>query len=160
MKIREIQAVDNDEIRTIVRSVLLSYDVPKVKSAYADVSLENMYEAYNTERSYYFVAEDNGKILGGAGIAALDNHYGNVCELQKMYLLPEARGKGLGNMLIDKCIEKAKALGYDQCYLETVPGMKKAQKIYLDKGFKYLDRPMGDTGHSACQVWMLKELNS
>ena len=46
----------------------------------------------------------------------------------------------------------------DKCYIETMPNMISAQKLYLKKGFEYIDKPMGNTGHTACPVWMLKDL--
>ncbi|MCB0445655.1 MAG: GNAT family N-acetyltransferase, partial [Gelidibacter sp.] len=80
------------------------------------------------------------------------------CELQKMYFLPEARGKGLGMLMMTKCLEKAKAFGFEQCYLETLPYMKAATKLYAKAGFESLKQPLGDTGHYSCNVWMLKKL--
>ncbi len=75
-----------------------------------------------------------------------------------MYFLPEARGKGLGAQMIEKCLEKAKEFGFDQCYLETMPYMKAAKKLYQRNGFDFIDGPMGDTGHYSCNVWMIKKL--
>ena len=36
--------------------------------------------------------------------------------------------------------------------------MKIAQKLYLKKGFNYIEKPMGNTGHNNCDVWMIKHL--
>jgi putative acetyltransferase len=36
--------------------------------------------------------------------------------------------------------------------------MLKAQKLYLKKGFKYIDSPLGNTGHNACPVWLIKNI--
>lgn len=156
--IREIRDVDNAQIAMVIRSVLDDFGVPKVGSAYADVSLDKMHQTYNNNTSAYFVIETNGKIIGGAGIAQLDNYEGKVCELQKMYFLPEARGKGLGMTMLTACLEKAKSLGFEQCYLETLPYMKAARKLYAKVGFEALKQPLGNTGHFSCNVWMLKKL--
>lgn len=158
MLIRDITTSDNLKIASVIRSVLEDFDVPKTNSTYADASLDCMYESYNKIDSHYFVAELDGNLIGGAGIAQLDNFSGNVCELQKMYLLEEARGRGIGKQLIVKCLEKAKELGYAQCYLETRLNMKAAQELYLKHGFRHIDKPMGNTGHCVCPVWMLKDL--
>ena len=88
----------------------------------------------------------------------LDNSDENICELQKMYLLPEGRGLGLGKSLIDNCIEKAIEFGFESCYIETMTYMEDAQKLYKKVGFYNLDKQLGNTGHSSCQVWMLKKL--
>jgi putative acetyltransferase len=156
--IREIREEDNVQMAQVIRSVLEDFGVPKVGTAYADVSLDVMNQTYNKEKAIYFVVDDNGKIIGGAGIAQLDNYDGNVCELQKMYFLPEARGKGLGMRIMERCLEKAKAFGFEQCYLETLPYMKAATKLYAKAGFESLKQPLGDTGHYSCNVWMLKKL--
>jgi putative acetyltransferase len=109
-------------------------------------------------RAAYFVVEENGKIIGGAGVSQLENSTDNICELQKMYFLQEARGRGIGFLMIQKCLEKAIELGYEKCYLETLPEMLHAQKLYKKVGFEYLCAPMGGTGHTSCPVWMIKDL--
>ena len=78
-----------------------------------------MYESYQSDRSRYFIVEENNKILGGAGINELKNGDINICELQKMYFLPIARGKGIGSSMINTCLERAVTLGFKKCYLET-----------------------------------------
>lgn len=156
--IREINRADDKQIAEVIRAVLIEFGVPKVGTAYADKTLDIMTETYNKPKSAYFVVENNGRIIGGAGIAQLDNYDGNVCELQKMYFLPEARGLGIGSQMMEKCLEKAKNVGFEQCYLETLPYMEDARKLYAKVGFKSLDSRMGDTGHYSCNLWMLKDL--
>ncbi|MEX0274687.1 MAG: GNAT family N-acetyltransferase [Flavobacteriaceae bacterium] len=156
--IREIQAFDNPNLAQVIRKVLEDLGVPKVGTAYADSALDAMFETYDRPRAHYWVVEQNGKLIGGAGIAPLDNYQGNVCELQKMYFLKMARGRGLGTSMIRTCLQKAKEYGYEKCYLETMPYMEDAQRLYLKNGFEYIDGPMGDTGHYSCPVWMLKKL--
>ncbi len=158
MIIREIQKQDNDQVAAVIRHVLIEHDVPKVGTAYADPQLDAMFETYNNPKSAYFVIENEGKIIGGAGISQLENSDSSVCELQKMYFLPEARGLGLGTQLMEKCLQSAGAFGFSKCYLETMPYMEVAQKLYKKVGFDYLCAPMGNTGHTNCPVWMLKIL--
>lgn len=157
-KIREIELNDNPKIAQAIRSVLIEFGVPKVGTAYADKILDTLFEFYNTKNAVYYVIESNGKIYGGAGIKQLDNYEGNVCELQKMYFLPEARGIGLGSKLMHTCLNKAKEFGFEACYLETLPYMEDARKLYRKVGFYDLEAPMGDTGHYSCNLWMLKQL--
>jgi putative acetyltransferase len=156
--IRPIQKADNKGIATVIRSVLIEHDVPKVGTAYADVSLDSMFETYSSPRSRYFIVENDGKLIGGAGISQLENESVTICELQKMYFLSEARGLGVGSQMMEKCLAFAKSVGFEKCYLETMPYMHAAQKLYLKFGFHYIDAPMGCTGHTSCPVWMLKEL--
>ncbi|MFK5972746.1 MAG: GNAT family N-acetyltransferase [Flavobacteriaceae bacterium] len=156
--IREINRKDSAEVARLIRLVLEDLGVSKMGTAFADKALDHMYENYDVPRATYFVLEERGRIIGCAGIAQLDSFVGNICELQKMYLIKEARGRGLGAKMITICLERAKIYGFEKCYLETMPYMKAAQKLYLKNGFEYIDDPMGDTGHYSCQVWMLKEL--
>ena len=156
--IREIKTEDDAQVAEVIRAVLIEMGVPKVGTAYADKALDEMTTTYNKDNAAYFVVEDQGKIIGGAGIAPLENYKGPICELQKMYFLPEARGKGLGMKMMEVCLEKAKSFGFEKCYLETFPYMKDATKLYAKSGFEPLEGPLGDTGHYSCNVWMLKSL--
>ncbi len=156
--IREIQKEDNQQIAQVIRKVLVDLGVPKVGTAYADKALDHMHENYSVPRAAYFVVLENNAIVGGAGLAPLENYEGNVCELQKMYFLEEARGKGLGAKMMTVCLKKAKEIGFEKVYLETMPYMKAAQKLYVKVGFKYIEAPLGNTGHYSCPVWMLKDI--
>ncbi len=156
--IREIRKSDDAQIAEVIRSVLIEFGVPKVGTAYEDEALDKMTETYNKENASYFVIDANGIIIGGAGVAQLDNYEGNICELQKMYFLPEARGVGLGAKMMAACLEQAKQFGFEKCYLETMPYMDDARKLYKKVGFKMLEKPMGNTGHYSCNVWMINDL--
>lgn len=156
--LREIQKEDNVVVAKVIRAVLEEFNVPKVGTAYADPQLDCMFETYSNPNSAYFVVEINREIVGCAGIAPLANGTPEVCELQKMYFLPQTRGLGIGTRMMGICLDTAKKMGFQKCYLETMPYMEAAQKLYVKTGFEYLDAPMGCTGHSSCPVWMIKEL--
>ena len=156
--IREVREEDNAALAKAIRQVLIDIGVPKVGTAYADPELDFMYQAYQTTRSAYFVIEEDGVVLGGAGIAPLAGEDPKICELQKMYFLAQGRGRGLGQQMIDHCLAYANDHNFQLCYLETLPYMKAAQKIYLKTGFNYIDGPMGSTGHTSCNVWLTKAL--
>ncbi|QAA80676.1 GNAT family N-acetyltransferase [Aequorivita sp. H23M31] len=156
--IRLIEKRDNPNIALVIRQVLEDLGVPKVGTAYADSALDCMFETYQNPRTAYFVVEKNRVLLGGAGIAPLENYKGNICELQKMYFIPEARGLGIGKQLMEFCIAKAREFKFDQIYLETMEYMVPAQKLYRKSGFDYIEGPIGNTGHFSCPVQMLKDL--
>ena len=158
MLIRPINESDNKHISVILREVLIEMDIPRIGSAYEDPEINNMYESYQSNRSIYFVVEENNKILGGAGINQLKNGDINICELQKMYFHKSIRGRGIGDKMIELCLNFAVVSNYKKCYIETMPNMVDAQKLYIKKGFKYIDNPLGNTGHTACPIWMLKNL--
>lgn len=158
MLIRKIQQQDNQEIAQVIRNVFDELNAPKVGTAYADPILDTLFEVYNKQRHIYLVVEENGKVLGGCGIAPLENEEKHICELQKMYFAPEIRGTGLAKQIIEECLTFAKANNYTLCYLETLSFMNAAQKLYVNLGFESINKPMGNTGHNSCEVWMTKEL--
>ncbi len=158
MIIRKIKESDNPEIERIIKSTIVEFGLPTTGTAHEDVETINMFESYQNENEAYFVLENDNKIVGGGGIKALKNNQNNVCELQKMYFSHSVRGKGYGNILIEKCLAMAKTFGYSQCYLETDPRMEAAIYLYKKNGFIFLNGPLGNTGHSSCGVWMLKNL--
>jgi len=159
MLFREIQQKDNESIAKVIRDIFHELDAPKVGTAYADPILDTLYEVYQEPRSVYYVLELGGKVLGGCGVAPLENAEVSVCELQKMYFAPEIRGTGYAEKIINQCLEFASQQGFEICYLETLSFMTIAQKLYKRMGFEHLKGPMGNTGHNSCEVWMTKKLN-
>ena len=159
MKIRTIEKSDDPYIYHIVKTAMLSFGADPKKTVLRDESLQKMSVHYSGEREIYFVAEDdNGNVLGGAGIKQLQGSNDDVCELQRMFLTPETHGKGIGQQLMNLCIEKAKEYGYKTIYLESLTTMTKARKLYDRSGFKLIDHPMGNTGPGGWNVWMIREV--
>jgi putative acetyltransferase len=158
--IRTIQPSDNPELARIVRATMKEFGVDRPGTVYYDPTTDHLYELFQKEKSMYYVAEIDHAMVGGGGIYPSNGLPPGVCELCKMWLLPQARGIGLGKELIERCIAYARSAGYSQIYLETMPELKQALKVYEKFGFKYLDGPMGDTGHFGCDKWMLLELES
>lgn len=155
--LRPIQPKDNQEVGKMIQTVLDGENAPKTGTAYADEALFKLHGFYDSPRMAYFVVEENDRLLGGAGIGPLEGEPG-ICELQKMYFLTEARGRGIGTKMMTICLDFAHKHGYEKCYLETLPWMKAAQKLYKRSGFHYIGTRLGNTGHFSCNVWMLKEL--
>ncbi len=158
--IRPIQPADNPALAIIIRNALTEFGANKPGTVYYDATTDALYELFRQPGSVYYVAEINGELIGGAGIFLSPGLPDGTCELVKMYLSPAARGKGIGKMLIDKALAFAATTGYHNVYIETMPELRKAMSVYEKFGFKYLDAPMGNTGHFGCEIWMLKELIS
>src|SRR5215210_5578187 len=156
--IRKIEFNDNKELASIVRTSLAEFGANKPGTVYYDDTTDHLYELFQQPGSMYYIAEHDGKLLGGAGIYPSEGLTEQTCELVKMYLRAEVRGKGLGKLLIDKCLEFAKGYGYLQVYIETMPELRKAVSIYEKFGFEYLNGPLGNSGHFGCNIWMLKPL--
>lgn len=157
--IRTIQPADNQALALIVRNALAEFGANKPGTVFYDPTTDALYELFQQQGSMYYVAEENGVLIGGAGIYPSPGLPAGTCELVKMYLSPAARGKGIGKMLIDKALAFAKTTGYHNVYIETMPELRKAVSVYEKFGFKYLDGPLGNTGHFGCDIWMLKELS-
>lgn len=158
VQIRPIQKEDNPQVESVIRSVFLELDIPLVGTAFEDIETAQMYEAYDKDRAMYYVVEQENKIIGGAGISPLKNYNIEVCELQKMYSLPVMRRRGLGQELLNICLDTAKSLGFTSCYLETIPMLEAAINLYRRNGFKTLQTQLGATGHHNCGLWMIKKL--
>lgn len=156
--IRPVQHKDNKVLASVLRAVLVEFGVPKVGTAYEDSELDDMYHAYTKEKHSYWIVLKNETILGGAGIAPLQGGPANVCELQKMYFAPEARGVGMGKRMMTQLLQLASDFGFHQCYLETMPNMHAAQRLYAATGFSFIEAPIGNTGHYSCPVCMTKSL--
>jgi putative acetyltransferase len=154
-----IEQPDNPAIAKIIRQCLEEFGANKPGTVYYDATTDALYELFaENPLSAYFIARINDKIIGGGGIfpsAALPE---DTCELVKMYLLPEARGTGIGAALINLCMDTARSKGFKKMYIETMPELKRAISVYEKFGFEYLEGPLGNTGHFGCGVWMLKSL--
>ena len=156
--IRPIEPRDNAAVATIIRTVMPEFGADGPGFAIHDAEVGDMYAAYSRARSAYFVVERNGSVIGGGGVAPLEGGDADVCELRKMYFLPEARGIGAGTRMMQRCLDAARGFGFKRCYLETLTGMDAAQALYRKHGFATLHAPMGGTGHFSCDRFYILDL--
>ncbi|HZF65056.1 MAG TPA: GNAT family N-acetyltransferase [Chitinophagaceae bacterium] len=156
--VRRIQPQDNRQIAGVIRTVLEEFGANKPGTVYFDDSTDNLSQLFATPKSAYYVAVHQDRVIGGAGIYPTDGLPPGTCELAKMYLVPEARGKGLGKRLINECLQFAKDQGFEKVYLETMPELRSALIVYEKTGFQYLPGPLGNSGHFGCSLWMLRDL--
>lgn len=104
-----------------------------------------------------FIAEDaDGQAIGCAGLLALDESHGGGFELIKMTVSEQARGTGLGRLLMDHCIAAATAMGARRLYLETNSSLGPALALYRASGF--VDLPPHDTPYARADVFMERPL--
>jgi putative acetyltransferase len=158
--IRAAKPGDDADLARIIRTVMPEFGADGPGFAIHDPEVDGMYRAYDRPGRAYFVLEAGGRILGGAGVAPLAGGEPGVCELQKMYFLPEARGRGFGERMLGICLDRARALGYRTCYLETLTGMEAAQRLYRRLGFRPIPGPLGATGHHGCDKWFIYDLEA
>jgi putative acetyltransferase len=156
--IREIKKEDNEKIATIIRSVLKEFNAAKPGTVYFDPTTDDLFSLFQKSNSKYFIAEFESEIIGGAGVFPTPNLPESCCELVKLYLSQNFRGKGFGKTLIEKCFSSAKEFNYAKMYLETMPELSTAVGLYEKCDFKYLNKALGDSGHFGCAIWMMKTL--
>jgi putative acetyltransferase len=156
--IRSIETRDNIRLAEIIRKALEEFKANKPGTVYFDPTTDDLYAVFTAANSLYFVAEQDGELLGGAGIYPTANLPTDTCELVKLYLHKNARGKGIGKLLMEKCFAAAKNLGYSKMYLETMPELNIAVPLYEKMDFHYLQSSLGNSGHDGCSIWMIKDL--
>jgi putative acetyltransferase len=158
LTIRPIQPEDNAQIAKVIRGALEDFNANKPGTVYFDPTTDDLYTLFQTPNSVYYIALINDEIVGGCGIYPTENLANGYAELVKIYLHQTARGKGIGKALMLKCFEKAKELNYQHLYLESMPELAIAVGMYQKMGFKFIDKPLGNSGHFGCNIWMVKEL--
>ncbi|CAN5195618.1 hypothetical protein BH09BAC2_BH09BAC2_19070 [soil metagenome] len=156
--IRRIEKGDNKKIAEVIRKVFREFKIDKPGTVYTDPTTDGLFELFSETGSVYWIAEINGKISGGCGIYPTDGLPEGYAELVKFYVAADARAKGVGNALMQRSISFAIDTGYKQLYLESFPELNKAISMYVRWGFKPIDHPLGNSGHYACNLWMLKDL--
>lgn len=158
LSIRPITPSDDAAVAAVIRSVMTEHGISGEGFSSEDAEVDHMAEAYSGPRAAYFVVTNGTRIVGGGGVAHLDGGDADVCELKKMYFLPEARGVGMGRALLARCLEAARERGYTQCYLETMSTMRVARRLYERAGFTQIAAPLGATGHFSCDAWYVQAL--
>ena len=157
--IRKVTEEDSAPLAKIIRSVFEEHDAPKIGTVYSDPTTDNLFKLFSIARSILWVAEVNGMPAGCCGIYPTPGLPKDCAELVKFYLSSSVRGVGIGRELMEMSIASAIEMGYRSLYIESLPQYSRAISIYEKQGFKPLGAPLGESGHSTCNVWMLKELN-
>jgi putative acetyltransferase len=157
--IREIREEDNTVLAGIIREVFDEHLAPRTGTVYSDPTTDDLFGLFRDERSVLFVAELDGEILGCCGIFPTSGLDPGYAELVKFYLVENARGRGLGRKLMEMCFQSAREMGYRKIYLESMPQFSRAVFMYEKLGFRQLDGPLGNSGHTSCDIWMVRELS-
>lgn len=158
MLVRNINPKDNAAMAKIIRDSLKEFNAAKPGTVYFDEETDRLSDVFSTPSSAYFVIDLDGEIAGGGGIFPTKGLPADTCELVKMYIAKKFRSNGYGQTLLYNCIDAAKQKGFSKMYLESMPELTNALKMYEKNGFNYLRHPMGNSGHSGCELWMIKDL--
>jgi len=122
---------DCSEIAELVFGVLAEYDL-KGDPECTDADLKDIEESYFDRGGSFYVLEENGSIVGAYGLYPGSP---DVCELRKMYLHRSFRGKGLGKMLLEDALARAREMGFEKVVLETASVLVEAIGLYKSYGF-------------------------
>ncbi|MEG3129767.1 GNAT family N-acetyltransferase [Pantoea cypripedii] len=159
LQVRPITAADNPLIAQVIRAVSAEFGLTADKGyTVSDPNLDRLFELYSEANSAYWIVEHQGQVLGGGGVAPLACSAPDICELQKMYFMPEVRGFGLARDLALRAMDYARQQGFRRCYLETTGSLTRAIKLYESLGFTLIEEALGCTGHVDCEVRMLRTL--
>ena len=160
LEIRPIEPADVPALLQIIANSRGEYGIGERGVELLEPADRALYANYQRQRTLYFVALVGGEVVGGAGVAPLSGADPLTCELQRMYLRPDARGRGIGDALLDRCLAAAKQFLYVRCYLETITQMQAALEFYGRHGFRDLQAPVGRTGREHNDRWMMRTLRA
>jgi putative acetyltransferase len=158
--IRRLEAPDVHSVLSIISACRQEYGLQHRVQSLLEPSDHALYETYRRRRSAYFVALVGDEVIGGVGIGHLAAGDNTTCELQRMYLRQQSRGRGIGHELLGQSLQAARAFQFRYCYAETVTEMTTAIGFYERHGFHRLNAPIGQTGHGHNDCWMLLDLEA
>ncbi|WP_442588311.1 bifunctional helix-turn-helix transcriptional regulator/GNAT family N-acetyltransferase [Pedobacter sp. AW31-3R] len=142
-KLRESTAVEiisyRPEHKTVFKQLNEEWITTWFKMEDSDhKSLDHPQEYILDKGGFIFIAMYNAEPLGTCALIKMDNH---TFELAKMAVSPKAKGKGIGGLLGNAVIEKAKEMGANRLYLESNTMLKPAINLYNKLGFKKITGP-------------------
>jgi putative acetyltransferase len=155
---RNIEKKDNVVIAALIRGVFEEFGIARPGTVYFDPTTDDLFSLFQKPGSVYWIAEEEGRIVGGCGIYPTENLPQGCSELVKFYLDPAYRGQGIGRQLMDKSIDSAREMGCRMLYLESLPELSRAISLYERAGFRFINHKLGDSGHFGCDIWMIRDL--
>jgi putative acetyltransferase len=149
---RNATSEDSGPIRALVEAVLREYGLA-FEANDTDADLADVQANYEGRGGVFYVVDDSaGAIVGCGGLFPISR---DTVEVRKMYLLPEARGRGLGKELLHRLLADARSLGYKRIILETNAVLEEAIALYRRFGFAPVDRPhMAKRCDQAWELWL------
>ncbi|MFM8243201.1 MAG: GNAT family N-acetyltransferase [Crocinitomicaceae bacterium] len=157
--IRTVQQSDNSHLAEVIRSCFHDFGAPTKGTVYEDPTTDDLFSLFKTEKSILFVADFKGNAIGCCGLFPTSGLENNTVELVKFYLAKEFRNKGIGKKLFETCLIEAQKLGFHYVYIESLPEFSAAVDLYIAYEFHHLDKPLGNSGHTGCNIWMKKKLH-
>ena len=150
---------DDPLIAEIIRTNLKKFHLDIPGTVYFDPEVDHLSQYYDMlpdKRHYFIVTDRAGQMLGGCGLAEFDG-FDRCAELQKLYLIDTAKGKGISKYLVQAVEDFARKAGYQRVYLETHTNLEIAIRLYEKVGYQQIGRP-ASVQHSTMNRFYLKEL--
>jgi putative acetyltransferase len=158
--LRPIERQDVAALLDIIRDARAQFGLEARVQSLLEPADYSLFDTYQKRRTLYYVALVDDQVVGGAGIAPLPGDDPLTCELQRMYLKPEARGQGVGTLLLDACLDAARRFWFVRCYAETISEMGGALRLYSKSGFAELPTALGNTHHNHADRWLVRALKA
>jgi putative acetyltransferase len=153
LEIRPLELADVPALLEIIADSRRENGSGEESSALLEPADHALYANYHRQRTLYFVALLGGEVVGGAGVAPLAASDPLTCELQRMYLRADARGRGIGDALLERCLAAARQFLYVRCYLEAGAQAQAAREFYGRHGFRDLQASHNDR-------WLIRTLRA
>ncbi len=133
-KIREYKEGDNRKVVKLINKIISEIFNAGARNI---KDLKNIKEEYFEKKGIFYIAEDNGKIIG---TIAVKREKSNVARLKRMFVDEEYRNRKIGQRLFNKILKFCKSKGYKKIILSTYPQMRSAIEFYKKSGFKEYKR--------------------
>ena len=125
-------AADWLQARRLVEEYAASLNLDLAFQNFAN-EMEHLAGEYSAPTGAFLIASEHGAVLGCAGVRRFADGDG---EIKRLYVVPAARGRGIGALLARRIVAEARRLGYARLLLDTLPAMQEAQALYESLGFK------------------------
>jgi GNAT superfamily N-acetyltransferase len=131
--VRTVEGPDDlNAVRDLWREYWKSIDLPEDFQDFGE-ELQGLPGKYAEDGGALLIAWIEGAPTGTIALRRINDHAG---EVKRLYLRPQFRGRGLGRHLVEKVIARARAIGYETLYADTLPIMKDALNLYATMGFE------------------------
>jgi putative acetyltransferase len=130
-----VEGSDLASVRELWREYWKSIDLPDDFQGFGE-ELAGLPGKYAEHGGALLIARIDDVPAGTIALRRLNDHAG---EVKRLYLRPQFRGRGLGRHLVEQVVERARAIGYETLYADTLPIMMDALKLYARMGFETTD---------------------
>lgn len=125
-------AEDYSSGRALIEEYAASLDVDLCFQNFSE-ELANLQDVYGPPAGCLLLAREGAAIVGCVAVRCREQE---ICEMKRLYVRPEQRGRGVGRSLATAALARARGLGYRRMVLDTLPAMTEAQSLYESLGFR------------------------